>query len=357
MTPTSSLPTEPAAGALPAIVVGAGPCGLATAVALEQAGIPAIVFDRGCLASSVAAYPLYMTFFSTAEKVSVPGLPFTLAGEKPTRRDALAYYRSVVSHFDLDVRQYEPVEQVWARADPRQFVVHSRPHGGDLVETVGRAIVFATGYFGTPNRLDVPGEELPHVTHLYREGHQAFQRDAIVVGGGNSAAEAALDLCRCGARVTLVHFGATFDKNIKPWVLPDLRNRMDDGSIGVRWSTRLTAIEPGRVHLEGEEGPCILPAQHVYLMTGFTPNPSHLISLGVEVDFATGVPNHDPSTMETNVPGVFIAGVLASGNDANKVFIENGRGHGGLIAAALSRRASPPPAGSAPHAVPARSSP
>lgn len=321
---------------MPVVVIGAGPCGLAAAAAIEKAGIPVIVFDRGCIASSIASYPIYMTFFSTAEKISIAGVPFPFAGDKPTRRDALAYYRAVVAHFDLDVRQYEPVEQVWSRSG--EFVVHSRPQGGDLVETVARAVVFATGYFGTPNRLDVPGEDLPHVSHLYREGHQSFQRDAIVVGGGNSAAEAALDLWRCGARVTLVHFGATFDKNIKPWVLPDLQNRMDDGSIGVRWNTRLTAIESGRVHLEGEEGACILPAQHVLLMTGFTPDPATLASLGVEIDASTGIPRHDPVTMETNAPGVFIAGVLASGYDANKVFIENGRGHGTLIASALAGR-------------------
>lgn len=331
--PTSS-PADPASeSSLPVAVIGAGPCGLAAAVALQAAGIPAVVFDRGCVASSIASYPVYMTFFSTAEKIAIGGLPFPCAAEKPTRREALAYYRTVVAHYGLDVRQYEPVERVWRRGD--HFVIHSRPRGGDIVELDVRAVVVATGYFGTPNRLDVPGEDLPHVTHLYTEGHHAFQRDAIVVGAGNSAAEAALDLWRHGARVTLVHFGPTFDKNIKPWVLPDLQNRIKDGSIAVRWNTRVTAIEPGRVHLEGKAGSGILPAQHVYLMTGFTPNSELLVALGVEVDGLTGIPAHSARTMETNVPGVFIAGVLASGFDANKVFIENGRGHGGLIARAL----------------------
>lgn len=318
---------------LPVAVIGAGPCGLAAAAAIQQAGVPAVVFDRGCLVSSIASYPLYLTFFSTAEKIAIAGVPFPLANEKPTRRDALAYYRGVVTHLGLDVHQYEPVVHV--RREGQGFRVHSKPRGGDVVETRVRAIVVATGYFGTPNPLDVPGEDLPHVTHLYREGHEAFQREAIVVGGGNSAAEAALDLWRHGAKVTLVHFGPTFDKNIKPWVLPDIQNRMKDGSIGVRWNTRVTAIEPGRVHLEGEDGPGILPAEHVYLMTGFTPSSELLDVLGVTIDPATGVPSHDPATMQTDVPGVYIAGVLASGYDANKVFIENGRGHGALIAAAL----------------------
>lgn len=319
---------------LPVAVIGAGPCGLAAAAAIQKAGIPVVVFDRGSLVSSIASYPLYMTFFSTAEKIAIADIPFPLAGEKPTRRDALAYYRSVVTHLGLDVHQYEPVVHI--RPEGRAFRVHSKPRGGDVVETRARAVVVATGYFGMPNPLGVPGEDLPHVTHLYREGHEAFQREAIVVGGGNSAAEAALDLWRHGAHVTLVHFGPKFDKNIKPWVLPDIQNRMKDGSIGVRWNTRVTAIEPGRVHLEGEDGPGILPAEHVYLMTGFTPNSDLLETLGVSIDPITGIPQHDPATMQTDAEGVYIAGVLASGFDANKVFIENGRGHGALIAQALA---------------------
>lgn len=325
--------TPAADPSLPVAVIGAGPCGLSAAAALARAGVASVVFDRGAVVSSIASYPVYMTFFSTAEKIAIADVPFPVAGEKPTRREALAYYRGVVEQLGLDVHQYEPVVQIWKRGS--EFVVHSKPRGGDIVETVVRAVVIATGYFGSPNLLDVPGEELPHVSHLYREGHEAFQRDAIVVGGGNSAAEAALDLHRHGAKVTLVHFGPTFDKNIKPWVLPDLQARMKDGSIGVRWNTRVTAIEAGRVHLEGKDGPGILPAQHVYLMTGFTPNTDLLVSLGVDVEATTGIPKHDAQTMETNVPGVYIAGVLASGYDANKVFIENGRGHGGLIAGAI----------------------
>jgi thioredoxin reductase (NADPH) len=318
----------------PVCIVGAGPCGLAAAIALEKAGIPAIVFDRSCVVSSVAGYPTFMTFFSTAERLEIGGLPFALAGDRPTRRDALAYYRAAVSHFALTVRQYEPVERV-ERTDGA-FIVHSRPRGGAPVATRARALVVATGYFGNPNLLGVPGEDLPHVTHLYYEGHEAFQRDAVVVGGANSAVEAALDLWRCGARVTLVHFGPTFDHAIKPWVLPDFEGRVADGAIKVLWNTRVTGIEAARVHLATPDGTRTAAAQHVYLMTGFTPHPGLLGSLGVSTDESSGVPAHDPGTMETPVPGVFVAGVMTSGFDANKTFIENGRRHGDRIARALA---------------------
>ncbi len=321
---------------LPVGIVGAGPCGLAAAAELTKLGIASIVFDRGPVASSIASYPTYITFFSTAEKISVAGLPFPLAGEKPSRRDALAYYRAVVTHFGLDVRQYEAVESIVRDGDA--FVIHSRPRGLEPVSTHVRAVVMATGYFGTPNALGVPGEDLPHVTHEYREGHDAFQRQAVVVGGGNSAVEAALDLYRAGAIVTVVHFGPTFDKNIKPWVLPDFENRVKDGSITVRWNARVTSIDTKAVHIETPDGMERLTAQHVYLMTGYTPHPGILSSLGVVTDAQTGVPAHDAETMETPTRGVFIAGVLASGFDANRIFIENGRDHGVAIARTLAVR-------------------
>lgn len=320
-------------GDAPVVIVGAGPCGLAAAAALKQAGIPALVFDAGCVVSSIVGYPTYINFFSTAERISVAGLPFPLAAEKPTRRDALAYYRSVVTYFGIAVRQYEAIESI-TRSDDG-FIVTSRPRGGAARKTAARAVVIATGYFGAPNALGVAGENLPHVTHQFREGHEAFQRTALVVGGGNSAVETSLDLYRAGAHVTMVHFGPTFDKNIKPWVLPDFEGRVKDGDIRVIWNARVVKIETDVAYLATPGGEAALPAQHVYLMTGYTPHPGLLTSLAVVIDPVTGVPAHDPVTMETTTKGVFIAGVLASGYDANKIFIENGRGHGVLIATAL----------------------
>jgi len=196
------------------LVVGGGPCGLAAAVSAQRGGLKALVIESSVVVSTIAAYPTYVRFFSTAEKLAIGGLPFVIATEKPTRRDALAYYRSVVTYFDIPVRQRERVTAIQGRSE--NFTVVSRTSAGEDRKTRAGAVVVATGYFGSPNKLGVPGEDLPHVTHLYKEGHEAFLQDVVVVGGGNSAAEAALDLWRSGARVTLVHFGPTFDKKIKP---------------------------------------------------------------------------------------------------------------------------------------------
>jgi thioredoxin reductase (NADPH) len=325
---------------LDAVVVGAGPCGLATAISLKKAGFSVRVYDRDCVVSSIMQYPTYATFFSTAEKLSLGGLPFVVPVAKPSRRDALAYYRAVVRHFELDVRQYEAVESI--RGAQGEFAITTRQRGVASAQVNARAIVVATGYWGSPNRLGVPGEDLPHVTHAYREGHHAFQQDVVVVGGGNSAAEAALELWRAGARVTLTHFGPTFDKKIKPWILPDLENRISEGSVAVRWNCRVTSIGHDSVYLRGALGDeHEIPASHVYLLTGFAPNVELLRNSGVEIDPQTGIPRHDPSTLETNVPGVFIAGVVVAGFDANKVFIENGRYHGDKIVARLKGLPAP----------------
>ena len=331
---------ETGASALDAVVIGAGPCGLAAAISLKSAGYTVRVYDRDCVVSSITQYPTYATFFSTAEKLSLGGLPFVVPVAKPSRRDALAYYRAVVSHFGLDVRQYEAVESI--KGEQGAFALTTRQRGVSAGHVDARAVVVATGYWGSPNRIDVPGEDLPHVSHAYREGHHAFQQDVVVVGGGNSAAEAALELWRAGARVTLTHFGPTFDKKIKPWILPDLENRIAEGSISVRWNCRVCSIGHDTVYLRGALGDeHEIPASHVYLLTGFAPNVDLLRDSGVEIDSGTGIPRHDPATLETNVPGIFIAGVVAAGFDANKVFIENGRYHGDKIVARLKGLPAP----------------
>jgi thioredoxin reductase (NADPH) len=321
------------------LIVGGGPCGLATAISAMRAGLRPVVIEAEVVVSTIAHYPTYAQFFSTAEKLSLSDMPFVVATDKPTRRDALAYYRAAVRHFGIPLRQHERVTTI-DRAGTG-FLVHARGPSGEDRTWRAAAVVVATGYFGSPNLLGIAGEELSHVAHLYREGHEAFDQDVVVVGGGNSAAEAALDLWRSGARVTLVHFGPTFDKKIKPWVLPDFTNRVVEGRIAAVWNARLTAIEPDAVWIASPDGAQRLAADRVYVMTGFRPNLELLRGLGVPIDASTGIPSHDPVTLETSVPGVFIAGVVVAGNDANTVFIENGRYHGERIVARLRGQAVP----------------
>ncbi|MFL5478713.1 MAG: YpdA family putative bacillithiol disulfide reductase [Gemmatimonadaceae bacterium] len=320
------------------VIVGGGPCGLAAAVSAQRAGLRPLVIESHVAVSAIEAYPTYVRFFSTAEKLTIGGLPFVVATEKPARRDALAYYRSVVTYFQIPLRQRERVTAI--TGEKGNFTVLSRTAAGEERRTKTPAVVVATGYFGSPNKLGVPGEDLPHVTHVYREGHEAFLQDVVVVGGGNSAAEAALDLWRSGARVTLIHFGPTFDKKIKPWVLPDFTNRVKEGQISAKWNSRVTGITPTEV-IVGGSGDNRIKADRVYVMTGFAPRLDLLRDCGVPISAKTGIPAHDSKTLETEVPGVFIAGVVVAGYDANKVFIENGRYHGDRIVARLLGQGAP----------------
>jgi thioredoxin reductase (NADPH) len=316
-------------------VVGAGPCGLAAGVAASRAGLSCLLLDRGCVVNSLVGYPIRMTFFSTPENLEIGDIPFICAAGKPTRDEALAYYRRVAQHFGLDVRMY--VEVIGVEGVKGDFMIRTRGRDGADSTYRARNIAVATGYFDMPNLLEVPGEDLPKVTHYYREAHPYFDQDCLVVGGGNSAVEAALDLWRTGARVTLAHFLDDFDPGVKPWVRPDIENRVQENSIKALFRTRVTEIGADYVNVRSEEDGRIerLANDWVFAMTGYTPDTSFLEGLGVAVDAESGVPSHDPATMETNVPGIFVAGVLAAGFDANRIFIENGKLHGEQVVSAI----------------------
>lgn len=327
--------TEPKGETLDLAVIGAGPCGLAVGVAARRAGLTAAIFDRGNVAHALIGYPIGMTFFSTPENLEVGGLPFVCAGAKPTRDEALKYYRRVAQYFELDMRAYEEVLSVSGKLG--EFTLTTRKRTGEEATHRARRVVVATGNLDTPNLLGAPGEDLPNVTHYYREPHPYFDQRCLVIGGGNSAAEAALELHRAGAHVTLVHFLSELDRGLKPWVRPDIENRIREGAIAARFETRVTEIGPDYVRLRSERNGAEerLANDWVFAMTGYAPDTSFLRRLGVTVDEATGVPQHDPETMETNVPGLYIAGVIAAGYDANRLFIENGRHHGEQIVGAL----------------------
>lgn len=318
-------------------VVGAGPCGIAVGAAAAGTDLSTVLFDRGPMTASLLDYPYYMTFFSTARKLEIGGVPFTIPDPRPTRRDALAYYRRVAQHYGLDVRQHHEVETVTRHGSGFELVIRLRD--GATTTVKARAVVVATGGFHEANRLSVPGEDLPKVHHYYHEPYPFTNQDVLVVGAGNSAVEAALEMYRNDVRVQLVHFADRIDKGVKPWVVPDITNRIEKGEIPVHWHHRVAEVRWNEVVLQHVETGAArtLPNDAVVAMTGWRANPALLQALGVSIDADTWIPSHDPETMETDVAGVYIAGVLAAGHNANKIFIENGKEHGGRIVAAFQR--------------------
>jgi len=319
-------------------VVGAGPCAIAVGVAACQRGLDCVLFDRGALTQAMLDHPTYTTYFSGPEKLEIAGLPFTTAGDKPSRREAVRYYRRVVEYFGVQVRQYEDVSEI--RGAHPDWELRTRLRDGSERSWRARNIVIATGYYDTPNPLAVRGEDLPKVLHYFREPYPFFDQDLLVIGGGNSAADAALVCWREGARVTIVHLFEALDRGVKPWVRPDIENRIAEGAIPALWRHRVREIRWNEVEVESlDTGEItVIPNDWVLAMTGYTPDPRLLRSLGVSIDATTGIPAHDPATMATDVVGVYIAGVVAAGFDANKIFIENGKLHGPLIVEAIAGR-------------------
>jgi thioredoxin reductase (NADPH) len=316
------------------LCIGAGPTGLACAIEGKRAGMRVLVVDKGCLCNSLYHYPVNMVFFTTPELLEIGDLPLVCAAEKPTRSEGLKYYRKVVEHYALEVRLGETVEGVDG-ADGH-FQVHTSAANGDRATYSSRKLVVATGYYDLPNRITVPGEELPNVSHYYTEPHPFWRKDVVVVGGKNSAAEAALDLYRNGAHVTLVHRDATLGSTIKYWVRPDIENRIKAGEIRALFNTHVVRFEPEAVIVNGPEGEQTLPAVQAFAMTGYHPDFTFLRHLGVELDAATNKPRLDSQTLESNIPGLYLAGVVIGGNHTSEIFIENGRFHGKQIIASLT---------------------
>ena len=315
------------------VIVGAGPAGLATAIAAHEAGLAYEVVEKGVLVNSIFHFPRHMTFFTTADLLEIGGLPFVSPYEKPTQMEGLKYYRRVTEAYGLRVTLGEEILD--AAKSGRKFVVKSRNADGVALSRSARNLVFATGYYDHPNLLGVPGEDLPHVSHYYTEPHEFFQRDVVVVGGKNSAAIAALELYRAGARVTLVHRAPALSGSIKYWIKPDIENRIKDGAIAARLAARVLEIRARSVLIQSVWGPEELPADQVFLLTGYHPDTRLLEAAGVRVDRETLVPDHDPKTMETNAKGVYLAGAIASGRHTSRIFIENGKFHGQAIVQAI----------------------
>jgi thioredoxin reductase (NADPH) len=318
------------------ICIGAGPTGLACAIEVVRAGMTALVIDKGALCNSLYHYPVNMVFFTTPELLEIGDLPLVCAADKPTRMEALKYYRKAAEHFSINLHLYEQVTKL--EGSDGNFVVFTVSENGTTHAYQGAKIVVATGYYDLPNELNIPGENLPHVSHYYTEPHAFWNQDVVVVGGKNSAAEAALDLWRNGARVTMVHRGAALGSTIKYWVKPDIENRVKAGQIPMHFNSVVTEIVDNAVMIETGEGRTRLPAKQVFLLTGYHPDFEFIESLGVKLDQATKKPAMNPETHESNVPGVYLAGVVIGGRHTSEIFIENGRFHGKQIALALTAR-------------------
>jgi thioredoxin reductase (NADPH) len=316
------------------ICVGAGPTGLACAIEVKRAGLRPLVIDKGVLCNSIYHYPVNMVFFTTPELLEIGDLPFVSAAEKPNRVEALKYYRKCVEHYDLELRLGEMVTRV--EGSDGDFRVHTKTQDGAMEQYEARKLIVATGYYDLPNCLGVPGEDLPHVSHYYTEPHPFWRRDVVVIGGKNSAAEAALDLYRTGAHVTMVHRRAELGSTIKYWVRPDIENRIKAGQIKALFDTHVVRITPEFVHVSGADGEKMLPAVEVFALTGYHPDFDFLRQLGVKLDSETNKPALDPQTLESNVPGLYLAGVVIGGKHTSEIFIENGRFHGKQIIAALT---------------------
>ena len=317
------------------LIVGAGPSGLATAIAAKHFGLDYVVLEQGALVDGIVRFPINMVFFTTPELMEIGGIPLTTPYDKPTRAEALQYYRKVVNMFQLQVSLYEEVTAVQPGENGEPFIVESRTSRGVTRVREARNVVLAMGYYNKPNMLNVPGEDFPHVSHFYKEAHLHYRQRVVIVGGKNSAVEAALEIYRAGGHVTMVHRGPGFGESVKYWVKPDIENRVKEGSIAAHFNANVVEIRSNEVVLDTG---VTLPAESVLLLTGYQADADFMRRMGIAINPETNAPRYNIDTYETNVPGLFVAGGQLAGKRTGTVFIENGRFHGEVIAKAIASR-------------------
>ncbi len=319
------------------LVIGAGPTGLACAIDAQRAGFSVVVVDKGCLCNSLFHYPSNMTFFTTPELLEIGSMPFSSPNQKPNRNEALEYYRKVAEHYKLNVLQYHTVDGVDGADGDFRVRTSDRFQRAVLLEA--RKLIVATGYYDLPNYLEIPGEELSKVKHYYHEPHPFFGLKVLVIGGKNSAAIAALDLWRHGADVTLVHRGKELHRHIKYWIKPDIENRIKNGEVKAYLESAVERIGEDTVTLRTPRGEVTVANDFVFALTGYHPDFAFIEGLGVHLDEANDrCPVCDPASLESNVAGIYLAGVIVAGERTNEIFIENGRFHGQLIAESLKTK-------------------
>ncbi|MBU9714263.1 YpdA family putative bacillithiol disulfide reductase [Evansella tamaricis] len=318
------------------IIIGGGPCGLAAAIAIQRIGMDPLVIEKGNIVNALYNYPTHQQFFSTSEKLSIGDVPFYSTERKPKRNEALVYYRQVVKEKNIRINAFEKVIEV-TKEDSGQFSVVAITLSGKKNHYKASYIIMATGYYDSPNMMGIKGEELPHVYHYFKEAHPFFDQHVAVIGGKNSAVDAALELEKAGAKVTVFYRGETYSPSIKPWILPEFESLVKHGKIEMHFGTNILEIKENTLIYEKNGDRNEKKADFVFAMTGYHPDHSFIQSMGVTIDSRSGRPTYDVS-METNVTNIFIAGVIAAGNNANEIFIENGRYHGDKIANIIKER-------------------
>jgi thioredoxin reductase (NADPH) len=319
-----------------AVVVGAGPTGLACGIELKRRGVRAVLIEKGCVVNSIYNYPTNMVFFTTPELLEIGDIPMTSLNEKPNRHEALKYYRRVADHYKLDIRQYERVDRI--TGEDNAFEVSTTDRCGCPHSYRARKIVLASGYYDVANRLDVPGEDLDKVLHYYKEPHPYYNHDVAVIGAKNSAAIAALELFWTGARVTLIHRGASISSKVKYWIKPNIENRIKCGEIPAYFNSRVVEIQQRAIRVATPEGEVTLKNDFVFALIGYRPDLAFLSSLGIALEPATKKPRTNPETVESERAGIYLAGVIVAGMHTNEIFIENGRFHGRAIADSIASR-------------------
>jgi len=318
------------------LVIGAGPTGLACAIEAQKAGFSAVLVDKGCVCNSLFHYPSHMTFFTTSERLEIGDIPFPSPNAKPTRNEALQYYRLVAAHYKLDLRLYQRVEKV--TGSDGGFTVHTEDRFGRPGAIRARKLAVSTGYYDLPNLMDIPGENLSKVHHYYVDPHPYFEMYVVVIGGKNSAAIVALELWRSGARVTMIYRGPGIQPHVKYWIKPDIENRIKDGEVRAYFDSQVVEITQDTVVVETPTGRLELHNDFVFAMTGYHPDFAFLEGLGVRFEGEDRLPVCNPETLESNVAGIYLAGVIVAGSRTNEIFIENGRFHGRQIAKALAAK-------------------
>lgn len=313
-----------------AIVIGGGPCGLSAAIELQNKGLNVLVIEKGNIVNSIYNYPTHQTFFSSSLKLSIGDIPFITAKDKPRRNDALVYYREVAKLKKIQINNHERVQDVITKTEGFHVITDKRQYATNHV-------VIATGYYDNPNKLGVKGDDLPHVFHYFKEAHPYFQKKVIVIGGKNSAIDAALELERAGAFVTVIYRGADYSSSIKPWILPGFDSLVKNGGLAIHFDANVVKITETSVVVEKKNEVLNVEGDYVFAMIGYHPDHSFLKKIGILTDRESGRPVFNEETMESNVKGLYIAGVIAAGNNANEIFIENGRFHGKLIANAIEK--------------------